>query len=493
MITLYNTLTRKKEEFRPMEEGKVRMYVCGPTVYDVPHIGHARSAYAFDVIRRYFEYAGLEVFFVRNVTDVDDKIIKKAADELQEIGEKISSVRLKERVSEVATRYLDVYHHEMDVLGMIPPTVEPKATENISDMIEFIKALIDREYAYVAGGNVYFSVDKFADYGKLSNRDREEMLQGVRIELDEKKRYPLDFALWKEAKPMEPFWESPWGEGRPGWHIECSVMSMRILGPQFDIHGGGLDLLFPHHENEIAQAEAVTGRPFANHWIHNGLLTVNAEKMSKSLGNYITIADFLEKHRDPDLLKMAFLNSHYRSPMDYSEDKMTEVRRSKERIMIFFDKVDRMVREYPGGERKEGGSDAEAVSKAQWTVNTLQEKFEEVMNDDFNAPGAMSVIFEAVKTGNDCLSDSALSVAEKTHMANAVKNFVLRFANVLGLSLSPIRIEEDQAREIERLVTLREEARKKKDYARSDTIREELENMGVTVEDTPEGPVWRKR
>ncbi len=296
MITLYNTLTRKKEEFRPMEDGKVKMYVCGPTVYDVPHIGHARSAYVFEVIRKYFEYAGFDVVFVRNVTDIDDKIIKKASDELRETGEDASSDILREKVREVAVRYLDVYHSAMDMLGIRPPVVEPKATESIPQMIAFIETLIQKGYAYASGKDVYFSVDKFTEYGKLSKQDKEQMMHGVRIGVEEKKRHPLDFALWKEAKPYEPCWESPWGEGRPGWHIECSVMSTGILGEQFDIHGGGLDLIFPHHENEIAQAEAATGKTFANYWIHNGLLSVNGEKMSKSLGNYIIIADFLEKY-----------------------------------------------------------------------------------------------------------------------------------------------------------------------------------------------------
>jgi cysteinyl-tRNA synthetase len=492
MITLYNTLTREKEDFKPIKEGKVNMYVCGPTVYDVPHIGHARSAYCFDVIRRYFEYSGYEVYFVRNVTDVDDKIIKKAVDELNEIGENISSNRLKERVAEVAVRYLDVYHQQMDVLGIKSPTSEPKATENIQQMIEFIKQLIDKGYAYVAGKNVYFSVDKFEGYGKLSNRDKEELLQGARVEHGEEKQCALDFALWKEAKEYEPFWQSPWGEGRPGWHIECSVMSTDILGPQFDIHGGGLDLIFPHHENEIAQAEACTGRPFANYWIHNGLLTVNGEKMSKSLGNYVTISDFLDKYKDPDLLKIVFLTSHYRSPMDYSDEKMESAASSKERIMIFFDKADRAARQYNESGDKNEPADLEAVGKAQWMVNGLQEKFTEAMNDDFNTSQAMSVIFEGVKMGNDCLADEEMSVAGKAHTAKAVKNYILRFADILGLSLRPVKLDEHEAGEIDRLVALREEARKNKDYAGADKIRDELAGMGVVVEDTPKGPVWRK-
>lgn len=490
MITLYNTLTRNKEEFKSLEKGKVRMYVCGPTVYDVPHIGHARSTYVFEVIRRYFEHVGYEVLFVRNVTDIDDKIINKAASELSEIDEGFSGSQLKERVKDVASRYLDVYHREMDMLGMRPPVVEPKATESIQEMIKFIETLIQKEYAYVAGGSVYFSVEKFGEYGKLSNQDKEQMMHGVRIEADEKKRHPLDFALWKEAKEKEPFWESPWGKGRPGWHIECSVMSTGILGKHFDIHGGGLDLIFPHHENEIAQAEAATGKTFANYWMHNGLLSVNGEKMSKSLGNYITISDFLEKHKDPDLLKIFFLMSHYRSPVDYSDDKIDEARRSKERIMIFFDKADRAA-----SENESSATDPaalEAVEKAQRALGELQEKFKNAMNDDFNTSAALSVIFEAVHTGNECLSDEKMTPAEKESMVRAIKSFLMRFGEVFNLSLKVAKVDKEEIAIIEDLVNKREEARKNKDFAAADKLRDELAKKGVVVEDTPEGPVWRK-
>ncbi|MFC1548395.1 cysteine--tRNA ligase [Candidatus Omnitrophota bacterium] len=492
MITLYNTLTRKKEEFKPMEEGKIRMYVCGPTVYDVPHIGHARSAYSFDVIRRYLEHDGYEVYFVRNVTDVDDKIINKAVSELEDIGGTVSSARLQERVKEVAARYLDEYHREMDIFSIQSPTIEPKATEHIEDMIKFIEKLIDKGYAYVAGENVYFSVDKFKGYGKLSNRDMDQLLQGVRVEHGEEKQNPLDFALWKEAKENEPSWESPWGRGRPGWHIECSVMSTNLLGAQFDIHGGGLDLIFPHHENEIAQSEAATGKPFANYWVHNGLLTVKGEKMAKSLGNYVTIPDFLAQYKDPDLLKIAFLTSHYRSPMDYSDEKMESARHSKERVIIFFDKVNKVMREHSEKGETETSKDMEAMAKAQQEVNGLQERFDEAMRDDFNTPAAMAVIFDGVKIGNDYFADEKISLHEKAHMTNTIKNYILRFADMLSLSLMPIKLEEDESREIERLVGMREESREKKDYAGADKIRDQLMSMGVVVEDTPEGPVWRK-
>ncbi len=492
MITIYNTLTRKKEEFKPLEKGKINMYVCGPTVYDVPHIGHARSAYIFEFIRRYFEYVGFEVLFVRNVTDVDDKIINKAASELEDLGERITAERLKERSREVAVRYLDHYHREMDILGIRIPVFEPKATENIREMITFIEKLIEKGYAYASGGNVYFSVEEVTDYGKLSGQDREQMTHGVRIEVDERKQYPLDFALWKEVKSNEPSWPSPWGDGRPGWHIECSVMSTAILGESFDIHGGGLDLIFPHHENEIAQAEAATGKKFANYWIHNGLLTINGEKMSKSLGNYTRISDFLEKYEDPDLLKMIFLSSHYRSPMDYNEDKIEEARRSRERIMIFKDKTERIMKDLAGTSGDKKSNINKVMVKAQNVANDLQTKFDEAMNDDFNTSQALSVIFEAVRVGNEYLSNDEFSREEKAHMANAVKNSILRFADVLCLSLSFVQVDDAETEEIERLVSAREEARKNKDYAASDKARDELAEKGVVVEDTQEGPVWRK-
>lgn len=490
-MRLYNTLTRDKQDFQPLEAGKVKMYVCGPTVYDVPHIGHARSAYVFDYFRRYMEYSGLDVFFVRNVTDVDDKIIKKASEELAQIGDNHSSSRLKDRANEVACRYLEIYHHELDMLGIKPPVAEPKATESISRMLEFIQVLIDKGYAYASGANVYFSVDKFVGYGKLSGQNKDEMTHAVRIDPDKNKRHPLDFALWKEAKEYEPSWKSPWGEGRPGWHIECSVMSTDILGANFDIHGGGLDLVFPHHENEIAQAEAATGRPFANYWVHNGLLTVNGEKMSKSLGNYITISDFLKKHRDADLLKLVFLNSHYRSQINYSADKIEEAKRSKERIMIFLDKAERASREHARAEEGASATMA-AMEKAQEIVNGLQEEFEGAMNDDLNTPVALSVLFEAVRLGNDVLTDTKVSNEEKAHIAGNVRNFVLRFAAILGLSLNPVELAEEESGKINDLVSKREEARRNKDFAMADKIRKELTAMNVAVEDTPKGPVWRK-
>ena len=484
-MQLYNTLTRKKEEFKPIETGKIKMYVCGPTVYDLPHIGHIRSAFIFDVIRRYMEYAGFDVNFVRNVTDIDDKIINRAGSEIKKEGKKISFDLLKQKTQEVSAHYLGVYHEVLDIFGVCSPTREPKATENIREMIEFIKKLIDKEYAYVVGGDVYFSVGKFKGYGKLSKQNRDQMMHGVRVESAKEKQDPLDFALWKEAKTDEPFWESPWGNGRPGWHIECSVMSTNMLGTQFDIHGGGLDLIFPHHENEIAQAEAATGGTFANYWVHNGLLTVNGEKMSKSLGNYITVADFLDKYSDPDILKIAFLNSHYRSPMDYNDEKMKASRSAKERILIFLSKADKLIRE----------ADKKGVicAKAEKMSENISKKFNEVMKDDLNTALAMSVIFEAVKTGNESLTDDALKDDERVDIVSVLRDRILKSASVLGLSLDEKVTGGDLPDEIEELIRLREEARKNKNYAASDRMRDELLKNNIVVEDTPEGQVWRRK
>ena len=483
MITIYNTLSRRKEEFRPLKKGKVKMYVCGPTVYDVPHIGHARSSYIFDWIKRYLEFSGFQVYFVRNITDVDDKIIKKAQTELGE-GNCSEFESLREKTREVAERYLEIYHAQMDLLGIGRADAEPKATEYIQDMIAFTARLIKKDYAYVSGGSVYFSVEKFKEYGKLSNRKKCEMISGPRASQNEEKKDPLDFALWKAVKPDEPFWESPWGRGRPGWHIECAVMSTKILGAHFDIHGGGLDLIFPHHENEIAEAQAATGEAFADYWIHNGLLTVRGEKMSKSFGNYITIDLFLKEYEDPDCLKIVFLNSHYRSPIDYNDKKIEEARRIKERIMIFIDKaVNLEIKTEP---------QARLNALLKKSIRDLREKFKKAMDDDFNTPLAMSVIFETVKKGNDFLHDERAHRDEKAAAAGAFKKQLFEFTDIFGLRLSKKEIDRDSRGEIEKLVAERESARKNRDYTEADRIRKILKDKGIVVEDTAGGSVWRK-
>jgi cysteinyl-tRNA synthetase len=476
--TIYNTLSRKKEELETARPGVVGMYVCGPTVYDVPHIGHVRSAYAFDVIRRFLEYKGNKVFFVRNVTDVDDKIINKAAAELANEGKEASGEGLRSKVSEVSAKYLKAYHDAMDTFGLKKPDAEPRATEYIVKMLNFIARLIDKGAAYVSDGDVYFSVDKFKEYGKLSGQNKDQMLKGARVDVSEKKRSALDFALWKKAKHGEPSWESPWGEGRPGWHIECSVMSTDRLGETtFDIHGGGLDLIFPHHENEVAQAEAATGKPFAKYWIHNGLLTVNGEKMSKSLGNYITVDDYLEKHKDPDLLKMVYLMSHYRSAVDYTADKLEDAAIIKSRIINFFSRVETALAEAP----------TERPRPGQGANTPFREEFVNEMDDDLNTPTALAILFEALRHGNVCLSRG--DIANASLIGNMIKESM---SGIFGIALDVPRQDKTGAEAIEKLVQERQDARKNKNFELSDKIREKLTDMGVTVEDTPKGPVWRK-
>lgn len=479
MLKIYNTLTRTKEIFQPMASGKVSIYVCGPTVYDVPHIGHARSAYVFDFVRRYFRYKGYDVLFVRNVTDIDDKIIAKAKDGLNSSEISLSGDSLSAATRNVAEKYLGIYHSQLEALGIEPPTHEPRATENIRGMIDFTAGLIEKGYAYVSEGSVYFSVNKFESYGKLSNRDKEELLHGVRKGVDENKEHPLDFALWKASKPGEPFWKSPWGEGRPGWHIECSVMSTKLLGDQFDIHGGGIDLVFPHHENEIAQSEAATGKAFARYWMHNGLLTVSGEKMSKSLGNFITIADLLKKYPDADILKISFAASHYRSPVDYSDEKMIEAARSKERILIFLE--------------RSGFTEKENFPANEATKEHFRKEFEEAMDDDLNTALAMAVIFKAVKIGNDILSSENGCDESRMTDLKALRGVVKEFSGVLGLTLGKDEVGDDLKGKVKRLIAERNEARQNRDYKKADSIRAELMEMGVTVEDTSGGSAWRKK
>lgn len=491
MIKIYNTLTRKKEELKTIEPGKVKMYVCGPTVYDAPHVGHARSAFVFDVIRRYLEHRGFRVVFVRNVTDVDDKIIKKAAGELGSSGKKAAGDDLKNKVREVSDRYLKEYHSAMDELGVKAPDHEPKATENISGMIKFISLLIDKGHAYVTGGNVYFDVGSFSGYGKLSGQDKDQMMQGARIEKDDKKKDHLDFALWKEVKPGEPCWESPWGMGRPGWHIECSAMSTDILGPEFDIHGGGLDLIFPHHENEIAQAEAATGCSFSRYWVHNGFLTINNEKMSKSLGNFISVKDILAEHA-PDVIKMFMLKTHYRSPIDFSEKSLEESRAALDRIKIFLWKADLGVqtkKDNPEfGKLQTSENNGERLKKI---IDEHKQKFIEVMDDDFNTPEAIAVIFELINQGWSFIEPFKINSEDLKYVNDAI-DAITEMCNTLGLSLEKQEISKEDAESIESKITERNDARKAGDFKKADEIRDELISMGIVIEDTPEGTVWRK-
>ena len=466
-IFIYNSLSRKKEELIPLKPKEIKMYVCGPTVYDEPHIGHARSAYIFDVIRRYLTFKGYQVKFVRNVTDVDDKIIDKARKEFP--GEDLNSA-----FKNVAEKYLASYHDALTSLGIginQDKISEPKASEYIPKMIKFIQGLINRGVAYAAGADVYFDIAKAKVYGKLSNQSLEKMESGVRVAPNENKHNPLDFALWKAAKENEPSWKSPWGLGRPGWHIECSVMSSDILGDEFDIHGGGIDLIFPHHENEIAQSEGA-GKKFARYWIHHGLLTINGQKMSKSLGNFITVKDFLDKYKNADLLKLLFLSTHYSHPVDYTDEKIQEAKQALERISILQDKLGKSLDKKPGG-------------KTPKELEDVKEKFIKAMDDDFNTPQALAVIFDLVNIANKNIEDQDFI---------CYSGLILReLANIFGLSLGKSVVSEELQLDVNALIEQRNEARKKKDFKRSDEIRRELEDKGIILEDTKDGTTWRRK
>ena len=481
-MKLYNTLTRTLEPFVPLDPSgrRVGLYVCGPTVYDDPHIGHARSAFIFDVLRRYLRHQGYQVTFVRNVTDVDDKIIEKAKRELGTPDTGHQTPDLKAKCQEVAERYLESYRTTLKTLGIEAPDIEPKATDHVTpdqrnveatkkidaSMTGFISQLITKNMAYPAGGDVYFSVRKFPDYGKLSNRHLDELKAGARVEPGEHKEDPLDFALWKSAKPDEPSWKSPWGPGRPGWHIECSVMSTAYLGDAFDIHGGGVDLVFPHHENEIAQAHAL-GKPFAKHWIHNGLLTVNGEKMSKSLGNFITVDQALKDAGHVDALKIFFLGTHYRSPIDYSARSLQAALGRYRRMINFFHRV--------------MNTDLPIESSEQFAPSTileLQDDFISAMDDDLNTPKALAAL--------DGLVTAGYASSEQSHRVIA-SSYLSTLGKTLGLfgGLVSRRLSREQ----QELLRKREEARQRQDFAAADQIRAAFGAQGLAIEDTPEGPV----
>lgn len=471
-LLIYNTMVSEKEEFKPIRPGKVGIYVCGVTVYDYTHIGHARSSVVFDVIRRQFIDSGYEVTFVKNFTDIDDKIINRA----NEKGEKWN---------ELAGFFIEEHNKDMDSLFIMRPDNTPKATEYIHKMIDFCERLIKKGHAYVSDGDVYFRVDSFKDYGKLSGRNLEDMMAGARVDINDKKENPLDFALWKSAKPGEPSWESPWGPGRPGWHIECSVMSEAILGSHIDIHGGGQDLIFPHHENEIAQSESVSCQLFANYWIHNGFVNINKEKMSKSLNNFFTIRDVL-KICDPEALRFLFLMTHYRQPLEYSQDKLKEASAALNRIYIYLDELSRT-----NGSKK--GKDMRDVVSKMGEDFFLQ--FSAAMNDDFNTPKAVAALFEAVRLGN-----TAIAAKPDTGTADKLKEVTAaireKINKVLGvLNKEPenwfkahLRIPE---KEVENAIVKRAEARAAKDFAMADAIRAELASSGVELIDTPEGTRYR--
>jgi len=479
-LRVYNTLSGTKEEFIPLVPGKVSMYVCGVTVYDHCHIGHARANVVFDMIYRYLRHVGYDVTYVRNYTDVDDKIINRANQE-------------GVPYNVISERFIAEFDRDMAALGLDLPTHQPKATEHIAEMIEIISRLIDKGYAYAADGDVYFCVEKFAPYLRLSKRNLDEMQAGARIEVGEKKRHPMDFALWKGSKPGEPFWESPWGKGRPGWHIECSAMSMKYLGETFDIHGGGKDLVFPHHENEIAQSEAANGKPFARYWIHNGFVNINAEKMSKSLGNFFTIKEVLEKY-DAEVLRFFLLSAHYRSPIDFSDQNLREAEAGLERIYATLAGIDQELAKGTGETAGEG--DHELAEK----VATLAERFREAMDDDFNTAQALGFVFDLIRSANRVLAEG--EKVNRTLLAQA-RDRIREVGVVLGIFTSEPRAFAERlknrkaaqlpisAPEIERLIAERIAARAARDFRRADEIRDNLAALGIMLLDTPQGTTWK--
>lgn len=451
MIQLYNTLTRRKETFKPLEEGKVKMYVCGPTVYDYFHIGNARSFINADFVHRYFRYLGLDVKFIMNLTDVDDKIIKKSNEE----GTSFNSV---------AKKYSDAFYEDIKKLKILPATLYPSATAHIQDIISMIEALVQKGFAYNIEGNVFYDISKFTGYGKLSGKNIEELEAGSRVEVIAEKKNPLDFSLWKKAKEGEPYWESPWGKGRPGWHIECSAMSCKHLGETFDIHAGGSDLIFPHHENEIAQSEAANGKPFANYWLHFGFLNIDSEKMSKSLGNFFTTRDILKKVT-PEALRIFYAQTHYAAPLNFTAEALDAAEAGRLKIDNLFFRLDEFA--------------ADAVPDHS-LFKDFYSAFEEAMNDDINTPKAVAVVFDAVREINKRIAENS---AGKEYFA-AAKKFIQRTAGDVLAILGEAKKEAGlESKLIELLIQLRLEAKKEKNYQLSDKIRDRLKELGVILED----------
>lgn len=465
-MKLYNSLTREKEEFIPIEEGRVKMYACGPTVYNLIHIGNARPIIMFDVLRRYFEYRSFNVTFVQNFTDVDDKIINRANEEGMPSGE-------------LAEKYIEEYYTDARGLGVRDATVHPKATENIGEIINIVKTLIDKGFAYEVNGDVYYRTSKFADYGTLSHQPMDDLLAGARIDVTDVKEAPMDFALWKSAKPGEPAWDSPWGKGRPGWHIECSAMSVRYLGKTIDIHCGGQDLVFPHHENEIAQSEAANGCKFVNYWLHNGFISIDNTKMSKSLGNFFTVRDAAKAYGYPTI-RMFMLMAHYRSPLNYSGEALMHAKAALERVSKAAENLKFLSENALNNDMSE--KENEAVS----CFSKYKDRFNEAMDDDFNTADAVSVIFELVRELN---SLTAAEMNPSKAFSQTALTFLMELVDVLGL-LYGESAEKDISKEVEALIEARQAARKAKNWAEADRIRDEIKAMGIVLEDTPQGVRW---
>lgn len=480
VIKVYNTMSGKKEGFVPLAPGKVSMYVCGITAYDVCHLGHARSAIVFDIVKRYLRYRGYEVTHVRNITDIDDKIIARAAQE------NIST-------EEVAKKYTEEYYRDMELLGVSRADIEPNATDHINEMIDTIQSLIDKGYAYPVDGDVYFEVSTFKGYGKLSKKNVEDLMSGARVDVDERKKSPLDFALWKASKEGEPFWESPWGKGRPGWHIECTAMSSRYLGESFDIHGGGADLIFPHHENEIAQSEASSGKQFVRYWMHNGFITVDKEKMSKSLGNFFTIKEILDKY-EPEVVRYFLLSAHYRSPIEFSNVQLNEAELSIDRYYTTVIRINDFLKSDSVKERKTASGELENL------LSSFKDKFHNAMDDDFNTALALGHIFELIREVNRFLDSKPLGPGAKDLVVRT-NELLKEIGSVLNIfnktpaewysSLMSVKKIDLSENDLQDRIAERQKAREAKDWDAADRVRKELAEKGIILEDKQDGTSWK--
>lgn len=467
-VTIYNSISRQKELFKPIEAGKVRMYVCGPTVYDYIHIGNARPAIFFDVVRRYMEYAGYEVRYISNFTDVDDKLIRKA----NELGT---------TVNEVADTYIAAFYEDIEALGIRRATMNPRVMDHIDEIVTFIAELVEKGHAYESEGDVYFKTSSFPEYGKLSHQNLEELQLGIRVEVGDRKANAQDFVLWKSAKPGEINWDSPWGKGRPGWHIECSAMARKYLGDTLDIHGGGLDLQFPHHECEVAQSECLTGESFARYWMHNGYIHINNEKMSKSLGNGITVRELVKKVK-PQAIRYFMLATHYRSPLNFSDDTIAQALNSVERIANSYNNVTHRL------ELAQASEHGEVNEKLASELAKIEQSFVSKLDDDFNTPDAITALFELVTLANTQLQDVNVNFAS----IKAIEQLFVSFDEVLGL-LPAQEAEQSLDEQVEQLIVERTEARASKNWARADEIRDLLNEMNIVLEDTPQGIRWRRK